>query len=136
VGPGPKGLAIALRDAAEKAQQLHGVVCDLQMADDVAVTDRLVATHLYYIAQESVTNAVRHGQARHIVVRLARTEGHGAELSIQDDGVGLPVAEPEGPGLGRGLHIMQYRADLIGGTLAIERGTGGGTRVTCRFETP
>jgi signal transduction histidine kinase len=132
VAPGPNGLVDALRGVADKAQQLHGVVCDLQVEGAVEVADRQVATHLHHIVQEAVTNAVRHGQARRIVIRLARMEGRQAELSILNDGVDMPAAAPNGQGLG--LHIMSYRADLIGGTLTIERGEGGGTRVAVRFE--
>jgi signal transduction histidine kinase len=129
----PSGLADALCDMAERMRQIHGVNCVFEAAAKVEIADRQMATHLFFLAQEAVTNAARHGQARHIVVRLAQTNDSQAELSIQDDGVGLPIASPAGSGLG--LRIMQYRADLIGGTLAIERVESGGTRVVCRFLT-
>ncbi len=132
VAPGPNGLVEALGGVVQRTQQIHGVACILQADETLAVTDRQAATHLFFLAQEAVTNAVRHGQARHIVIRLARADGQ-VELAIQDDGVGLPVDRPAGQGLG--LRIMQYRADLIGGTLAIERVESGGTRVVCRFTT-
>ena len=130
VAPGPNGLTDALRGVAERTQQIYGLACILQADEGVAVADRQVATHLFFIAQEAVTNAVRHGQARHIALRLTRN-GIQGELSIQDDGVGLPVGHPAGSGLG--LRIMRYRANLIGGTLALERVESGGTRVACRF---
>jgi signal transduction histidine kinase len=130
VAPTPNGLANALRDMAERVQQIHGMTCVLQADEEVTVTSRLAATHLLLIAQESVTNAVRHGRARHVAVGLKR-RGERGELTIQDDGVGMPAGHPAGPGLG--LRIMHYRAAQIGATLAVERVEGGGTRVVCGF---
>jgi PAS domain S-box-containing protein len=129
----PGGLADALCGMAERMRQIHGVNCVFEAAAKVEIADRQMASHLFFLAQEAVTNAARHGQARHIVVRLSQTDDSQAELSIQDNGVGLPVDRPAGSGLG--LRIMQYRADLINGTLAIERVESGGTRVVCRFTT-
>jgi signal transduction histidine kinase len=131
VAPGRNGLVEALRGMAERTQAIHGVTCVLQPTDaEVTVSDPQAATHLNLIAQEAVTNALRHGRARHIVIGLAVDENQG-ELRIQNNGVDMPVDRPDGSGMG--LRIMQYRADLIGGTLAIERAEGGGTRVVCRF---
>jgi two-component system CheB/CheR fusion protein len=130
ITPGPNGLANALRSVAEKAQRRHGTTCDLRVDEGLTVSDGQTAAHLFFIAQEAVTNALRHGQVRHILIRLARREPQ-AELLIVDDGIGLPVGVPAGPGMG--LRIMQHRADLIGGTLVVERGESGGTRVSCRY---
>jgi PAS domain S-box-containing protein len=131
---GPNDLSEALRGVTERAQQIHGVACEMQVDGDVTVADHQMATHLYFLAQEAVSNAVRHGQARHIVVRLKRTDARG-ELSIEDDGIGIPVGHPANRGMG--LQIMRYRAELIGGELAIGQAkNGGGTRVVCRFGDP
>lgn len=130
IAPEPNGLASALQNVAESARRRHGTTCDLQVDAGLTMTDRQMSTHLFFIAQEAVTNALRHGQVRHILIRLARREAQ-AELTILDDGIGLPVGLPAGPGMG--LRIMQHRADLIGGTLVVERGESGGTRVSCRF---
>ena len=73
-----------------------------------------MATHLYRIAQEAVSNAVKHSRAtqrRH----PARARDGMLELSVADDGVGLSAAAKEASGMG--LHIMDYRARTIGGTL-------------------
>ena len=94
-----------------------------------AVNDINVATHLYRIAQEAITNAVQHGKARHINLRLDSTANE-IVLTIIDDGIGLPENARNGDGLG--LHIMAYRASMIGATFNIERLSSlGGTRVTC-----
>lgn len=85
--------------------------------------------HLYHIAQESVTNAVRHGDARRVGISL-RGDGENWVLEIHDNGQGFdPEMEPQGSG----LRIMRYRADLLGGRLVIERRAAGGMRVACLF---
>jgi signal transduction histidine kinase len=93
------------------------------------VNDVNVAEHLYRIAQEAITNAVRHGKARHINIRLDSTANE-MVLTISDDGIGLP--ENAGNGDGLGLRTMAYRANMIGAIFNIERlSSQGGTRVTC-----
>jgi signal transduction histidine kinase len=88
-----------------------------------------VATHLYRITQEAITNAVRHGKAGHINIRLDST-GNEIVLTIIDDGIGLPENARNGDGLG--LRIMASRASMMGATFNIERLSSlGGTRVTC-----
>ncbi len=88
-----------------------------------------VATHLYRITQEAITNAVRHGKAGHINIRLDLTANK-IVLTIIDDGIGLPENARNGDGLG--LRIMAYRASMMGATFNIERLSSlGGTRVTC-----
>jgi two-component system CheB/CheR fusion protein len=129
VPSGPGGLAEALRRMAGTAGQIYGVSCVFQGDDDPHVVERQVASHLYHIAQEAVTNAVRHGQARHITIRLTQTAGAG-ELVVEDDGTGFATPPKES---GLGLRIMQYRADLIQGKLKVESSPGGGTRLWCRF---
>jgi signal transduction histidine kinase len=94
----------------------------------VLIPEAATATHLYRIAQEAVSNALKHGQAKRIIVRLARTEA-GTILEILDDGVGVP--DPLPPQRGMGLRIMAHRATMIGGTLTVRRGPAGGTVVTC-----
>ncbi len=91
-----------------------------------------MATHLYHIAQEAVNNALKHGQAKSILIRLFSGEREGA-LIIKDDGVG--IERPRAPHSGVGLHIMNYRAGMIGGSVEIRREQPRGTAVTCRFPT-
>ena len=69
-----------------------------------------------------------HGKARHVAITLAKPRDR-VQLAIKDDGIGLPQAARKSRGMG--LRIMEYRAGLIGGSLAIERQAGGGTCVTC-----
>jgi len=93
------------------------------------LADINVATQLYRIAQEAVTNAVRHGKARHVSICLDSADDE-IVLTITDDGTGLP--ENARAGNGMGLRIMAYRAGMIGATFHIERLSDlNGTRVTC-----
>ena len=89
-----------------------------------------MATHLYHIAQEAVNNAIKHGNPRQVLIQLTEEDGRGT-LLIKDDGKG--IAENPVNTQGMGLHIMNYRAGVIGGTLEARRDTPRGTVVTCVF---
>jgi signal transduction histidine kinase len=88
-----------------------------------------VATHLYRIAQEALTNAVKHSKAARIVLRIEADAD--VTLSVCDNGAGLP--ENRTGGRGMGFRIMAYRASVIGATFDVSRGPAGGTRVTCKL---
>ncbi len=125
------GLVVALHRlacATDTPGRLHAT---FEHDKSLRVPDGFSATHLHRIAQEAVTNAVRHSGAANISIRLRR-EARGAVLSVSDDGEGI---SPRGSD-GRGLHIMAYRASLIGATLHVARSKPHGTRVTCTFGPP
>jgi signal transduction histidine kinase len=124
------GLMSALKRWAGEVEDLFHVPCRFHCVEPVHITDVGVATHLYHIAQEAVNNALKHARARQMALSLTRQDGAGL-LSIEDDGVGLP--EELGSRTGLGMHIMRYRASVIGGTLELRRGPDGGTVVSCRF---
>jgi len=92
------------------------------------VEDSAAATHLYRIAQEAVNNAIRHGQPRQIVISLSNHKER-VELTVEDDGAGLPDDWPKNRGLG--TRIMAHRAAMIGGVFSIEPNPTGGTLVKC-----
>ncbi|AWI54065.1 sensor histidine kinase [Aquabacterium olei] len=75
-----------------------------------------LATAAYRIVQEAVTNAIKHAQARRITVTLTSTD-HALELTVQDDGIGLPAAWQR-PGH-HGLLGIRERVQALGGTLAL-----------------
>jgi PAS domain S-box-containing protein len=122
------GLAASLEELAAKVEGMFGVSCLMVCDGQVLVHDNLVATHLYRIAQEAISNAVKHGKAKTIVLDL-HAGPREMTLTITDDGVGLEKSSGDGRGIG--LHTMKYRASLIGGTLDVRPGRGGGTAVTC-----
>lgn len=127
------GLMSALQLWAAEVEDLYGVSCRFQCERPVLVRDDSKATHLYHIAQEAVNNALKHGQARNIVLRLTADQGRGT-LLIRDDGSG--IAKNREPSHGMGLHIMNYRAGMIGGTLEVHPDGEHGTSVTCGFPLP
>ncbi len=92
----------------------------------VLVNDSIVAMHLYHIAQEACTNALRHANCSQIGVYLGSPDGV-VTLRVEDDGVGVP----EDVGQGLGMRIMHNRASVIGADLTVGRGEQGGTIVTC-----
>jgi signal transduction histidine kinase len=89
-----------------------------------------MATHLYHIAQEAVNNAIKHGQAKDILIRLSSDNGWGT-LQINDNGTGILDQRTTNGGMG--LHIMSYRAGMIGGRLDVHPSPPRGTCVTCVF---
>ncbi len=123
------GLTSALQRLAHNAEQLFGIRCTFEEVGAVLIHDTGVATHLYRIAQETVSNAVKHGQAKRVKISLAAGNGR-LRLRIQDDGVGFPDELDEAE-RGMGVRIMHYRARIIGATLEIGARPGGGTTITC-----
>ena len=122
----PPGLVTAL---AVLVRQPHWPVpCRLEADEEISVPDSTVALHLYRIAREAVINANKYSCAREIIVRMRRSAS-GIELSVIDDGVGIPANSPAGSGMG--FHIMQYRARSIGARLEIKPIKPHGTRLTC-----
>ncbi|HKP61977.1 MAG TPA: ATP-binding protein [Polyangiales bacterium] len=121
-----------LRSTLGEASELLGVSCELELRDFVDNAQATAIAQLCLIAREAITNAVRHGQARHIVVRLARA-GEQSVLSVEDDGVG--IGDVDKPLEGLGLRNMRYRAKMIDGKLEIIR-TRSGTTVRCSWRDP
>ena len=124
------GLMSALNQYASEIEDLFGIACWFQCEQPVLIHDAPMATHLYHIAQEAVNNAIKHGHAKTILIRLFAGE-HEGTLLIRDDGLG--IERPLGPHIGVGMHIMNYRAGMIGGTFEVRRDQPKGTIVTCRF---
>jgi signal transduction histidine kinase len=122
------GLMEALEDFASSTNELFNISCRFECPLPVLINDIHAAEHLYRIAQEAVGNAVKHGRAKNIQIRL---EGHkgGKRLRIVDDGSGRPPFHVNGKGMG--LRIMSYRADRIGASFSIRRRDPTGTIVNC-----
>lgn len=127
---GEQGLSQALRRLAEETCEVYGVVCAFTQRGHVAPRDASTAMHLYHIAQEGVTNAMRHGEAREIRIDLGSSDDLGL-LTISDNGKGIAPESSRGTGLG--LRIMKYRASMFGGSVEVKAATGGGTLIECRF---
>jgi PAS domain S-box-containing protein len=121
------GIIGALRTLVDRPTHSQTSVT-LEVTDTATLRlDNTTADHLYRIAQEALTNALKHASATRITVRLNVRAGS-VTLTVTDDGIGLAKPRPNSRGLG--LKLMQYRADLIGATLAIARQEPHGTRVS------
>ncbi|NQU11226.1 PAS domain-containing protein [bacterium] len=128
VPPDPEGLQHALGQLATTVTDLFAVRCRARFDRPVLVENNATATHLFRIAQEAVSNAIKHGRAKQVLITLSRRR-EGLELVVRDNGRGLPRKLPAGDGMG--LQIMQYRAAAIGATLQVNRAGRRGTVVTC-----
>jgi len=116
------------RELAVTAGERFNVSCKFECPQPVLLQDPSAVTHLYRIAQEAITNAVRHGKARHINICLD-SESDETVLTVTDDGSGLPEIARTNQGMG--LRIMAYRASMVGAAFNIERLPMRGTRITC-----
>jgi PAS domain S-box-containing protein len=126
----PLGLMSALKRWATEIEELFHIRCSFECEKPLRIHDANLATHLYRIAQEAVTNAIRHGKSRNILIGLSGRSGTGT-LIIRDDGEGFPKKPASPPGVG--LSIMNYRADMLGGSLKVQPNDGRGITVTCIF---
>jgi PAS domain S-box-containing protein len=124
------GLMSALERWSDEVRDVCRVQCRFVCESQVLIEDVSVATHLYHIAQEAVNNAIKHGKAQAIIIRLA-ADGNSGTLIVDDDGLGYKGASSKHTGLGLG--IMSHRANMMGGSLDIRSLTPAGTRVTCIF---
>jgi signal transduction histidine kinase len=115
---------------AKRITDMHAVRCTFECIDPVPVEDNFVATQLYRIAQEAITNSLKHGKAKNIRVSLETRAGY-LTLRIADDGAG--ISGVNGAHDGMGLRIMKYRAGQIGAQFAVRPGPNQGTVVTCTY---
>jgi PAS domain S-box-containing protein len=125
------GLVSALEELADNADALFNTPCRFHCDVPIVIHDHSVAHHLYYITQEAILNAVKHGQARSIEVQLVAADDGGYVLAVRNDGV--LFATPPAHGRGMGIRIMKYRARMIGASLEIRALPGAGAEVLCRF---
>ncbi|EDY16601.1 integral membrane sensor signal transduction histidine kinase [Chthoniobacter flavus Ellin428] len=127
------GLMHALHALADSTTQAVGVRCVFDCPAPVPVTNSTIAFQFYRIAQEAVNNAVKHATASEIRIGLER-HGETITVEVEDDGTGLPEPVPASKGIG--LRVMRHRTQLISGTLEIGSSPAGGTRVSCRAQSP
>lgn len=123
------GLEASLEELATSTSSIFDMTCVLRCPRHIPIHDNSLATHLYYIAKESIHNAIEHGKSSKIVMELLNNNGT-ISLSILDNGIGIKDAAKAS---GIGLRIMNYRARMIGAALRIESEPAGGTLVTCTF---
>jgi PAS domain S-box-containing protein len=125
------GLRAALEEHAAFVEHMFHVSCRIEWSLSFPGPDRARAIHLLRIAQEAVHNAIRHGKAREIAIRVFEEEEGGHVLEVRDDGAGLGVSSRETEGMG--LRSMRYRAGAIGGSLELRSHPAGGTVLRVRY---
>ena len=121
-----KGLCQMMEKFAGYVEGIYRIECDFFCQPGCRVDDPEVAINLFRITQEAVTNAVKHGHAGQILLRLTNTPDRRVLVEILDDGCGIAdglAAE------GLGMRTMRYRSELVGASLEVAARSGGGTRV-------
>jgi PAS domain S-box-containing protein len=125
-----RGLGGALQLLAETIRTNHRTSCDCEIDPHICVDDPEKVTHIYRIAQEAANNALRHGKPKNITIRLNSAGPQECVLKIENNGAGI-IKKNGGEGIG--IRVMEYRANLIRGTLKVESKKRGGVSVVCRF---
>ncbi|RMF27018.1 MAG: sensor histidine kinase, partial [Chloroflexi bacterium] len=124
------GLVPALKEELQQRLAPLGIETDLQIEGDLDPLPDEVATAVFRIVQEAITNIIRHAQARHVRLWLRRTVDE-LSLVVEDDGVGLPAGGLPHRGDHKALGIlgMQERARALGGRLNVTSRHPHGTQV-------
>ncbi len=123
-----RGLVTSLERLAANAERLFGITCTFRESNPPVFHDNSVVEHLFRIAQEAISNAVKHGLAGRIAINLEANEEF-ASLRVEDDGKGFP--EDWRNTKGSGIDIMQFRAQLIGANLDIQNLEEDGVVLNC-----
>jgi signal transduction histidine kinase len=123
-----EGLMQALEELAGTSNELFKISCRFECDSPVLIRDSATSGHMYRITQEAISNAVKHGKARNIIIQLEALDD-GIALRVKDDGFGLPDSLPKNAGMG--LRIMAHRASMIGATFQARRDASTGTIISC-----
>lgn len=126
-----QGLSPALEELASQAEMRDELSCSYEAVDPLPNLSEDAAIHLYRIAQEAVSNAVKHAEADHVWVRLATDDEGALILTVQDNGRGYSGSSMNDEGLG--MRTMRHRANLINSSLTVEKAPEGGTIIQCRL---
>lgn len=127
---GKKGVSSAFRKLMKQTEDLYHIQCEFSSDGTLENIENISAAYLYYISQEAIRNAIYHGEASKINVDLWSDEKN-FYLSVKDNGKGYKESDLD---KGMGINIMEYRAELLGGTLEIKQLPDyEGTVLTCRI---
>lgn len=125
-----RGLAGGLKLLAENVNAAGQVRSLSDIDTSIRLSDPVQETHLYRIAQEALSNAVRHSGTDLVKITLRRHDGE-CVLEVRDRGTGFDPSHPKSDGIG--LRVMRHRANIIGANLSIDTAPGWETVVRCRF---
>ena len=124
------GLAAALRSMAKRLQRNGRTTITVDAPDNLPMLPPSAAATCYRVAQEALTNIIRHADADRAVIRLMTAERQLC-LEVTDDGKGFAAADALATAGQNSLGLlgMQERAALVGGALTVESTPGSGTRI-------
>lgn len=125
----PHGVSPSLEELTLRLSESSGIAIEFRQERRCEMCTNTDAIQLYRIAQEAITNAVKHARASRIIVTLNCQENNTLSLKVLDNGIGKSAAAKTKGGLGMG--IMFHRARIIGGRLTVSDAEGGGTMVEC-----
>ena len=126
------GLLLALKDLAAQTSRRTGICCEMLQDGADPQLEKSAQIHLYRIIQECISNAVKHARPTRITIESLAGDGR-LTFAVTDDGTGFdPASAPSG----MGLHLMDYRARVIGGLITFEQPAQGGSRITCALGDP
>jgi len=121
-----QGLVTTLRRHCADLARFHPFTITVTAAEDADILSPEVALCLFRVAQETISNAVRHSQAGKVAIELA-PDNDGIEMRVSDDGIGFTPSEEAGTGLG--LRSIDERVRLMGGVVSVDSSPGCGTHV-------
>lgn len=129
-----QGLCGAIDELVSRQKDLYGIACEatLENRRGLDALPSHLSVQLYRIAQEAVTNAVKHSDCESIEVNLS-LEGEVVILAVRDDGKGM---QPEDDSTGMGLFTMRRRAEIIGAEFDLNASPGDGTAIRCSLRLP
>lgn len=125
------GLAAAIESEARAFEERTGIECEVSLPDEMLQIDSVVATTVYRIIQEALTNVARHSNAARVELRI-RVRSAEVLLEVRDDGRGI-TSQEVGSGRSLGLIGIRERAAIVGGSTRFEGVEGRGTIVSVRI---
>lgn len=129
VGSASGAFAQSMEELAAHWDGLGSLRCSIDIEGEFNDVSSEAGNQVWRIAQEAMSNAVRHGYAREVLMFMMRS-GNRCELRIVDDGVGLPP----GTFAGMGMRSMRLRAQMLGGTVEWAEAPGGGCEVVLQWD--
>jgi len=124
-----KDVFTSLEGLARRSAQVSGIPVDFRQQRPCAACTNPHVTQLHNIAQEAITNALKHARPTRITVSLDCLSRSTVTLTVRDDGIGRAAAKTTKGGMG--MRIMAHRARMLGGAFRIENAEDQGTLVIC-----
>jgi len=125
------GFSFAIRDLAIRTEKMFGISCIFHNFNIFEIIyNSQIAINMFYIVQEAVNNAVKHGSCSEIIITYFSNEDN-LYISVEDNGKGFDPKEIASNGMGQSL--MKYRARAIGGGLEVNSEPGNGTYILLTF---